>query len=96
VRIELTEGAGVQRIMEGAAGLLANGVAAKHRRAANRHSMDAERHMEQAIHWRDSGDHQLAVIEVREAMLKRQLAHVELARAQHVERSRTDPAEVAA
>ena len=84
------------KIIEGAVGFFANGVAAKHRGAANRHVKDAERHMGRASHWRDSGDHQLAVLEVREAMLRRQLARVELDRAQLVGRSRAHTAEDAA
>ena len=83
-------------VTEGANGVPANSVGAKHRRAAHWHLKDADRHMDHAIQWRERGDHQLAVIEVREAMLKRQLAQVELDRAKHVERTRDNAAEVAA
>ena len=62
--------------------LLANRVAAKHRRAAWTLEKVAERHMDTATYMRDTGDAQRAVLEVRSAILNRQFAQLQRDRAQ--------------
>ena len=45
-------------------------------RDALAHDEAADRHMEAAVHWRDQGQAQRAVLEVKNAMLERQLAQL--------------------
>jgi hypothetical protein len=65
-----------------AAGLLARTFAAKHRRAAATLDRVADRQMDTAILWRETGEPVRAIHAVREAILHRQLAQLERERAQ--------------
>ena len=75
------------RPMRATRGLVARGVAAKHRRAARGHEKVAQRMMERAVHLAEDGAPERAMHEVREAMLERQFAHLDCERARFEERA---------